>query len=161
MSIKSTINEKRENIKKLFTGDTASSINQVRPKMNTIAVVKDFMNGLYLDRISRLFQFVKSRLCTPLYLKITWNRPECELIWPGKRMMIRKYPALFHYIIHLDLENDLNEIIKVTSHQDVALLINLIDNRANHSFQLRQDLYNLLKGRIIILLRVVPSVLAI
>ena len=61
-------------------------------------------------------------------------------------MMIRKYPALFHYIIHLDLENDLNEIIKVTSHQDVALLINLIDNRANHSFQLRQDLYNLLKG---------------
>ena len=70
--------------------------------------------------------------------------------------MIRKYPALFHYIIHLDLENDLNEIIKVTSHQDVALLINLIDNRANHSFQLRQDLYNLLKGKII--LRVDTSV---
>ena len=64
-----------------------------------------------------------------------------------KRMLIRKYPALFHYIIHLDLEKDLNEIIKVTNHQDVALLINLIDNRADHSFQLRQDLYNLLKGK--------------
>ena len=62
-------------------------------------------------------------------------------------MLIRKYPALFHYIIHLDLEKDLNEIIKVTNHQDVALLINLIDNRADHSFQLRQDLYNLLKGK--------------
>ena len=61
-------------------------------------------------------------------------------------MLIRKYPALFHYIIHLDLENDLNEIIKVTNHQDVALLINIIDTRANHSFELRQDLYNLLKG---------------
>ena len=61
-------------------------------------------------------------------------------------MLIRKYPALFHYIIHLDLENDLNEITKVTNHQHLALLINIIDNRANHSFQLRQDLYNLLKG---------------
>ena len=63
-------------------------------------------------------------------------------------MLIRKYPALFHYIIHLDLENDLNEITKVTNHQYLALLINIIDNRANHSFQLRQDLYNLLKGTI-------------
>ena len=62
-------------------------------------------------------------------------------------MLIRKYPALFHYIINVDLEKDLNEIIKITKHQDVALLINLIENRANHNFQLRQDLYNLLKGK--------------
>merc|ERR1712131_367797 len=61
-------------------------------------------------------------------------------------MLIRKYPALFHYIINVNLEKDLNEIIKITKHQDVALLINLIENRANHNFQLRQDLYNLLKG---------------
>ena len=62
-------------------------------------------------------------------------------------MLIRKYPALFHYIINVDLEKDLNNIIKITKHQDVALLINLIENRANHNFQLRQDLYNLLKGK--------------
>merc|ERR1711953_307736 len=103
LQIMSTINEKTEKIKKLFLGETKGSINQVKPKMNTIVIVNDFM------------------------------------------ILIRKYPALFHYIIHLDLENDLNEITKVTNHQDVALLINIIDNRANHSFQLRQDLYNLLK----------------
>ena len=68
-------------------------------------------------------------------------------------MLIRKYPALFHYIINLDLEKDLNEIqniidiTKVTDNQNVALLIHLIENRANHSFQLRQDLYNLLKSK--------------
>ena len=62
-------------------------------------------------------------------------------------MLIRKYPALFHYIINLDLEKDLNDITKVTNNQNVALLIHLIENRANHNFQLRQDLYNLLKSK--------------
>ena len=66
---------------------------------------------------------------------------------PIKRMLIRKYPALFHYIINLDLEKDLNDITKVTNNQNVALLIHLIENRANHNFQLRQDLYNLLKSK--------------
>jgi len=103
LQVTSKINEKKQEIKKLFMGDTVGSINQVKPQMNTIVVVNNFM------------------------------------------MLIRKYPALFHYIIHLDLENDLNEIIKVTNHQDVALLIDIIDNRAHHSFELRQDLYNLLK----------------
>ena len=59
LQIKSTVNEKKENIKKLFLGDTAASINQVKPTMNTIFVVNDFMNGSYKGRIFRISRFIR------------------------------------------------------------------------------------------------------
>ena len=41
----SKINEKKQEVKKIFLGETVGSINQVKPKMNTIVVVNNFMNG--------------------------------------------------------------------------------------------------------------------
>ena len=64
LQIKSTVNEKKENIKKLFLGDTAASINQVKPTMNTIFVVNDFMNGSYIGRIFRILDLYGSILGT-------------------------------------------------------------------------------------------------
>ena len=47
LQVTSKINEKKQEIKKLFMGDTVGSINQVKPEMNTIVVVNNFMNGSY------------------------------------------------------------------------------------------------------------------
>ena len=47
LQVTSKINEKKQEIKKLFMGDTVGSINQVKPQMNTIVVVNNFMNGSY------------------------------------------------------------------------------------------------------------------
>ena len=51
LKFKSFISDKTREIKNLFLGETAkdaNSINQVKPKMNTIIVVNEFMNGSYL-----------------------------------------------------------------------------------------------------------------
>ena len=47
LQVTSKINEKKQEVKKLFMGDTVGSINQVKPQMNTIVVVNNFMNGSY------------------------------------------------------------------------------------------------------------------
>lgn len=58
---------------------------------------------------------------------------------------IRKYPALLHYIMQIDVEQDLDSIIDITGDPNVAILLYLLEGREKHNCNLRQDLSVLLK----------------
>lgn len=85
----STINEKTEKIKKLFLGETKGSINQVKPKMNTIVVVNDFMNGSYLGRISERFRFVLE-----VYFEVLLLRSGPNKVMTRKKVVDKKISSL-------------------------------------------------------------------